>query len=47
MDQALSEMNMVVEGIYTTKSVYHLAKKKMWICQLQMHYIEYYLKISQ
>ena len=29
MDQALSEMNMVVEGIYTTKSVYHLAKKKM------------------
>ncbi len=47
MDQALSEMNMVVEGIYTTKSVYHLAKEKMWICQLQMHYIEYYLKISQ
>ena len=32
MDQALSEMNMVVEGIYTTKSVYHLAKEKMWIC---------------
>ena len=29
MDQALSEMNMVVEGIYTTKSVYHLAKEKM------------------
>ncbi|MDU3538506.1 MAG: NAD(P)H-dependent glycerol-3-phosphate dehydrogenase [Staphylococcus aureus] len=28
MDQALSEMNMVVEGIYTTKSVYHLAKEK-------------------
>lgn len=48
MDQALSEMNMVVEGIYTTKSVYHLAKrKKYWICQLQMHYIECYLKISQ
>ena len=47
MDQALSEMNMVVEGIYTTKSVYHLAKEKKWICQLQMHYIEYYLKISQ
>lgn len=26
IDQALNEMNMVVEGIYTTKSVYHLAK---------------------
>ncbi|MBF7017079.1 NAD(P)H-dependent glycerol-3-phosphate dehydrogenase [Staphylococcus durrellii] len=26
VDQALNEMNMVVEGIYTTKSVYHLAK---------------------
>lgn len=26
--EALSEMNMVVEGIYTTKSVYHLAKEK-------------------
>ena len=28
MEQALSEMNMVVEGIYTTKSVYYLAKEK-------------------
>ncbi|MGT0244132.1 NAD(P)H-dependent glycerol-3-phosphate dehydrogenase [Staphylococcus aureus] len=28
MDQALSEMNIVCEGIYTTKSVYHLAKEK-------------------
>ena len=26
MDEALNEMNMVVEGIYTTESVYHLAK---------------------
>lgn len=25
-EEALNEMNMVVEGIYTTKSVYHLAK---------------------
>ncbi|MGW7780046.1 NAD(P)H-dependent glycerol-3-phosphate dehydrogenase [Staphylococcus xylosus] len=27
LDRALDEMNMVVEGIYTTKSVYHLAKE--------------------
>lgn len=27
LDKALDEMNMVVEGIYTTKSVYHLAKE--------------------
>ncbi len=26
LDEALNEMNMVVEGVYTTKSVYHLAK---------------------
>ena len=29
MDEALQEMKMVVEGVYTTKSVYHLAKKNM------------------
>lgn len=28
MDEALNEMNMVVEGIYTTNSVYHLAKQQ-------------------
>lgn len=28
MDEALQEMKMVVEGVYTTKSVYHLAKKE-------------------
>ena len=28
MDEALNEMNMVVEGIYTTISVYHLAKQQ-------------------
>lgn len=28
VDEALSEMNMVAEGFYTTESVYHLAKKK-------------------
>lgn len=28
MEQALAEMNMVVEGIYTTNSVYHLAKEQ-------------------
>lgn len=27
-EEALSEMNMVVEGIYTTNSVYHLAKEQ-------------------
>ncbi|RIO66384.1 glycerol-3-phosphate dehydrogenase, partial [Mammaliicoccus sciuri] len=27
LDTALNEMNMVVEGVYTTKSVYHLAKE--------------------
>ena len=27
MDEALQEMKMVVEGVYTTKSVYHLAKR--------------------
>ena len=32
MDEALNEMNMVVEGIYTTNSVYHLAKQQMLIC---------------
>ncbi|MBO1197878.1 NAD(P)H-dependent glycerol-3-phosphate dehydrogenase [Staphylococcus simiae] len=28
MEQALAEMNMVVEGVYTTNSVYHLAKEQ-------------------
>lgn len=28
MNEALNEMNMVVEGIYTTNSVYHLAKQQ-------------------
>lgn len=28
MDEALNQMNMVVEGIYTTNSVYHLAKQQ-------------------
>lgn len=28
LDEALNEMNMVVEGVYTTKSVYHLAKEQ-------------------
>ncbi|WP_248498520.1 NAD(P)H-dependent glycerol-3-phosphate dehydrogenase [Staphylococcus haemolyticus] len=28
MDEALNEMNMVVEGIYTTNSVYYLAKQQ-------------------
>ena len=32
MDEALNEMNMVVEGIYTTNSVYHEANNKMLIC---------------
>lgn len=27
LDTALDEMNMVVEGVYTTKSVYQLSKK--------------------
>ncbi|MDT4040380.1 NAD(P)H-dependent glycerol-3-phosphate dehydrogenase, partial [Staphylococcus aureus] len=27
LDTALNEMNMVVEGVYTTKSVYHLSKE--------------------
>ena len=27
-EEALNEMNMVVEGIYTTNSVYHLAKSQ-------------------
>ncbi|TGU99103.1 glycerol-3-phosphate dehydrogenase, partial [Mesorhizobium sp. M8A.F.Ca.ET.173.01.1.1] len=27
LDKALEEMNMVVEGVYTTKSVYNLAKE--------------------
>jgi glycerol-3-phosphate dehydrogenase len=27
-EEALKEMKMVVEGIYTTKSVYHLAQQE-------------------
>lgn len=49
MDQALSEMNMVVSCIYTIQPVYHLAKEKMWYanykCVLyRVGYLKYFVK---
>lgn len=45
LETALDEMNMVVEGVYTTKSVHHLAKSIMLKCQSLKLYIVFYLKI--
>lgn len=47
MQQAMDEVKMVVEGVYSAKAAIALAKNTVWICRSLRKSTKYYLKISR